>query len=263
MNDTNRAKALAAFDRLLDIMDRLRAECPWDKEQTWESLRTLTIEECYELADAILEGDAKGIREELGDLILHIVFYAKIGDEKNEFSLEDVLNQINEKLIFRHPHIFGDVKVTDSKEVEENWEKLKLQEGVKKRVLGGIPGSLPAMIKAYRIQDKARGIGFDWPEREMVWGKVDEEIREFREELAKDPGSQEAEDEFGDVLFSLINVARLYGINPENALERTNVKFIKRFNYLEDKTLLKGRSLRDMTLEEMDVYWEEAKKADF
>ena len=262
MNDTNRAKALAAFDRLLDIMDRLRAECPWDKKQTWESLRTLTIEECYELADAILEGDAKGIREELGDLILHIVFYAKIGDEKKEFTLEDVLNQINEKLIFRHPHIFGDVKVADSKEVEENWEKLKLQEGVKKRVLGGIPGSLPAMIKAYRIQDKARGIGFDWTDREMVWGKVDEEIGELREEITKDPGSQEAEDEFGDVLFSLINVARLYGINPENALERTNAKFIKRFNYLEDKTLLKGRSLRDMTLEEMDVYWEEAKKAD-
>lgn len=262
MNDTNRAKALAAFDRLLDIMDRLRVECPWDKKQTWESLRTLTIEECYELADAILEGDSKGIREELGDLILHIVFYAKIGDEKKEFTLEDVLNQINEKLIFRHPHIFSDVKVADSKEVEENWEKLKLQEGVKKRVLGGIPGALPAMIKAYRIQDKARGIGFDWTDREMVWGKVDEEIGELREEIAKDPGSQEAEDEFGDVLFSLINVARLYGINPENALERTNVKFIKRFAYLEDKTLLKGRDLRDMTLEEMDVYWEEAKKAD-
>ncbi len=262
MTDNSRARALEAFNRLLEIMDRLRAECPWDKKQTWESLRTLTIEECYELADAILDEDAEGVREELGDLILHIVFYAKIGEEKKEFSLEDVLNQINEKLVFRHPHIFGDVKVSGSKEVEENWEKLKLSEGSKKRVLGGIPGSLPAMIKAYRIQDKARGIGFDWTEKELVWDKVNEEMDELREEFRTNPESVRAEEEFGDLVFSLINMARLYGINPENALERTNLKFIKRFNYLEDKTLQMGKDLRQISLEDMDKLWEEAKKAD-
>ena len=262
MSDQNRAKTLEAFNHLLDIMDRLRQECPWDMKQTWESLRTLTIEECYELADAILDGVPSGIREELGDLILHIVFYAKIGQEKEAFTLEEVLKQINDKLIFRHPHIFGDVQVADAREVEQNWEKIKLTEGNKKRVLGGIPNSLPAMIKAYRIQDKARGIGFDWTERDQVWDKVNEEIGEVREELAKDPGSLDAEKEFGDLLFSVINAARLYGVNPENALERTNLKFIRRFNYLEDQTLMKGRNLRDMTLEEMDQYWEEAKKAE-
>lgn len=262
MIEVNREKTLEAFNHLLDIMDRLRAECPWDMKQTWDSLRTLTIEECYELADAILDQDPHGIREELGDLILHIVFYAKIGQEKQAFSLEDVLRQINQKLIFRHPHIFGDVKVADAKEVEQNWEKIKLKEGTKKRVLGGIPASLPAMIKAYRIQDKARGIGFDWDEKEQVWDKVKEEMAELQEELSKDPESVDAEQELGDVLFSVINAARLYGINPENALERTNLKFIRRFNYLEDQTLRKGKNLRDMSLEEMDQYWEEAKKAD-
>ncbi len=262
MTENSRARAIEAFERLLEIMDRLRAECPWDKKQTWESLRTLTIEECYELADAILDSDAEGIREELGDLILHIVFYAKIGQEKQDFTLEDVLNQINEKLVFRHPHIFGDVEVSGSKEVEENWEKLKLSEGSKKRVLGGIPSSLPAMIKAYRIQDKARGIGFDWTEKELVWDKVSEEMDELKEEFKTNPQSTRAEEEFGDLIFSLINMARLYGINPENALERTNLKFIKRFNYLEDKTLQLGKDLRQISLADMDRLWEESKKAD-
>ncbi|MEA1876447.1 MAG: nucleoside triphosphate pyrophosphohydrolase [Bacteroidota bacterium] len=257
-----REETLEAFNRLLDIMDRLRVECPWDKEQTWESLRTLTIEECYELSDAIIAESAEGIREELGDLILHIVFYAKIAAEKKAFTLAQVLDKINDKLVFRHPHIFGDVKVDDAREVAENWEKLKLLEGKKKRVLGGIPSGLPAIIKAYRIQDKARGIGFDWDEREQVWDKVFEEIQELKKEMLHNPDSEEVQKEFGDVFFSLINAARLYGINPENALEKTNLKFIKRFSYLEDKTLLKGRDLRGMNLEEMNQYWEEAKRAD-
>ncbi len=262
MNNSVREGTLEGFNRLLDIMDRLRAECPWDKKQTWESLRTLTIEECYELAEAVVEESGDGIREELGDLILHIVFYAKIGEEKKAFTMTEVLNQICDKLVFRHPHIFGDVEVADAKEVEANWESLKLQEGQKKRVLGGIPSSLPALIKAYRIQDKARGIGFDWDERDQVWDKVFEEIEELKVEMIRNPESVEAEKEFGDVFFSLVNAARLYGINPENALERTNLKFIKRFSYLEDETLLKGKNLRDMSLEEMNTYWEEAKKAD-
>lgn len=260
MNDTNREKTLQAFNDLLEVMDRLRLECPWDRKQTWESLRTLTIEECYELADAILENEPDAIREELGDILLHIVFYAKIGSEKGDFSLEEVITGINEKLIYRHPHIFGDVAVADALEVQQNWEKLKLKEGTKKRVLGGIPDSLPALIKAYRIQDKARGIGFDWNHREDVWNKVNEEISELHEELEKNPNAEATEKEFGDVLFSLVNAARLYGINPENALERTNLKFIRRFNYLEDKTLHQGKPLSDMSLEEMDVYWEEAKQ---
>lgn len=262
MSKHYREKTLTAFNRLLDIMDRLRNECPWDRKQTWESLRTLTIEECYELADAIIDERPEGIREELGDLILHIVFYALIGQEKEAFTLEEVLNQINDKLVFRHPHIFGDVQVADAREVEENWEKIKLAEGKKKRVLGGIPRSLPAMIKAYRIQDKARGIGFDWAEPAQVWEKVKEEIQELQGELSEDADLARAEEEFGDVLFSLVNAARLYGINPENALERTNLKFIRRFAYLEDQTLQQGKSLRDMSLEEMDKYWEEAKKTD-
>ncbi len=262
MNNSVREETIESFNRLLDIMDRLRVECPWDKEQTWESLRTLTIEECYELSDAIVAESAEGIREELGDLILHIVFYAKIGDEKKAFNLAQVLDKINDKLVFRHPHIFGDVKVADASEVSDNWEKLKLREGKKKRVLGGIPSGLPAMIKAYRIQDKVRGIGFDWDKREQVWDKVFEEIEEFKSEMLKDPNSPEAEKELGDVFFSLINAARLYGINPENALEKTNIKFIKRFAYLEDKTLLQGRDLRKMDLDEMNQFWEEAKKAD-
>jgi len=262
MINAMREEILEAFNRLLDIMDRLRLECPWDKEQTWESLRTLTIEECYELSDAIVAESSDGIREELGDLILHIVFYAKIGAEKKAFTLAQVLDKINEKLIFRHPHIFGEVKVSNAREVSENWEKLKLKEGKKKRVLGGIPSGLPAIIKAYRIQDKVRGIGFDWDEREQVWDKVFEEIDELKKEMLKNPDSEEAQKEFGDVFFSLINAARLYGINPENALEKTNLKFIRRFSYLEDKTLLKGRDLRDMNLEEMNQYWEESKKED-
>ncbi len=252
-------QSLAEFGRLLEIMDELRAKCPWDRVQTWESLRTLTIEECFELADAIVSSDAPGIREELGDLALHIVFYAKIGQEKGAFTLGDVLKQINEKLIFRHPHIFGNVEVADAKEVEQNWEKLKLKEGKKKRVLGGIPRSLPALIKAYRIQDKARGIGFDWDKKEQVWDKVKEEFAELQEEVDTQQ-TDKLEAEFGDLFFSLINAARLYGINPENALERTNQKFISRFNYLEEKTLQQGKNLRDMTVEEMDVYWNEAKK---
>lgn len=252
-----------AFGRLLEIMDELRAKCPWDKVQTLESLRTLTIEETYELADAIIDNDLQEIKKELGDLLLHIVFYAKIGDEKQAFDISDVINNINEKLIYRHPHIFGDVEVQNAKEVEENWEQLKLKEkGRKKKVLEGVPKSLPAMIKAHRIQDKVRGVGFDWDEREQVWDKVAEEIGELKDELIKDPSSVEAEQEFGDLFFSLINAARLYGINPENALERTNLKFMKRFSYLEKQTLKKGIDLKAMPLVEMEKIWQEAKKED-
>ena len=259
MTELLREKTLAEFGRLLEIMDELRTKCPWDKEQTWESLRTLTIEETYELADAIVSQNADGIREELGDLMLHIVFYAKIGDEQKAFTLLEVLEKINHKLKFRHPHIFGDVKVTDAREVEHNWEKLKLKEGKKKTVLGGIPDSLPALIKAYRIQDKARGIGFDWDHKEQVWDKVKEELAELEDEMMQQENQAAIEAEFGDVFFSLINAARLYGINPENALEKTNLKFISRFNHLEEKTLQQGMNLREMTVEEMDVYWNEAK----
>ena len=262
----NRKDTLEAFNRLLDIMDELREKCPWDKKQTWESLRTLTIEETYELADAIIDKNPQGIMEELGDLMLHLVFYSKIGVEKDEFNLENVLEHISNKLVFRHPHIFADVKVSSAREVEDNWEKIKLSEnGGKKTVLGGIPTSLPALIKAYRMQDKARGVGFDWEVREQVWDKVEEEIKEFREEISGENGEKDEEaieQEFGDVFFSLVNAARLYGINPENALEKTNIKFISRFNYLEKETISKGLSLRDMSLEEMNVIWDEAKKAD-
>jgi XTP/dITP diphosphohydrolase len=243
-------------------MDELREKCPWDREQTLESLRTLTIEETYELADAILDEDLDGIREELGDILLHIVFYAKIGHEKGGFTIREVIDGINKKLVFRHPHIFSDVTVQDAREVEQNWEKLKLTEHQGKTVLGGIPASLPAMIKAYRIQDKARGVGFDWSHRDQVWDKVDEEIAELRSELATMDSQERIESEFGDVLFSLINAARLFGINPENALEKTNLKFIKRFNYLEQETIKKGISLKDLPIEEMDRYWNEAKKGE-
>ncbi len=259
---TNREKTLESFSHLLDIMDQLRTGCPWDREQTLESLRTLTIEETYELADAILDQDMDGIREELGDLLLHIVFYSRIGQEKGAFSIDEVIQSISEKLVFRHPHIFSNVEVQDAREVERNWEKIKLSENGKKTVLGGIPGSLPAMIKAYRIQDKARGVGFDWEHRDQVWDKVHEEIRELKDELQSNQSRDRIESEFGDVLFSLINAARLYQINPENALERTNLKFIHRFNYLEKETLKKGLSLKKMSLEEMDRYWNEAKKSD-
>jgi len=250
-----------SFGRLLDIMDELRAKCPWDKKQTLESLRTLTIEEAYELADAIIDNDLSEIKKELGDLLLHIVFYAKIGSEKNAFDISDVIDNLNKKLIYRHPHIFGDETVENEREVLENWEKLKLKEkGGNKTVLEGVPKSMPAIIKAYRIQDKVRGVGFDWDEREQVWDKVAEEFNELKVELEADPGSPEAEQEFGDLFFSLINAARLYNINPENALERTNLKFIKRFNYLEGKTLKQGIDLKTMPLDEMELIWQEAKK---
>ncbi|MBP8993313.1 MAG: nucleoside triphosphate pyrophosphohydrolase [Bacteroidota bacterium] len=251
-------KRLSEFKRLLDIMDKLRKECPWDSVQTNESLRTLTIEEVYELAEAISKENNNEIKKELGDILLHIVFYAKIGEEKESFGIYDVIKNINDKLEFRHPHIFGDVKVKTAKDVEENWERLKLKEGKGKTVLGGIPEALPAMIKAYRIQDKARGVGFDWTEKEQVWDKVKEEYFEMQEEL-KNNNSEKFEEEFGDFLFALINVARLYNINPENALEKTNKKFITRFNYLEQKTIAQGKDLKNMTLDEMNEIWEESK----
>lgn len=252
---------LIEFKKLLDIIDELRAKCPWDKKQTNESLRKLTIEETFELADAIIEGNDAGIKDELGDLMLHIVFYSKIGSEKGLFTIADVLKGINEKLVYRHPHVFGDIKVSGPSEVEENWEKLKMNENHSyKAVLSGVPASLPALIKANRIQEKVRGVGFDWEVREQIWDKVQEEIRELKEEVNK--GIMEnIEDELGDVFFSLINASRLYGIDPEAALEKTNRKFIKRFNYLEKETLEKGISLHDMTLDEMNVIWEEAKKS--
>ncbi|HKK67120.1 MAG TPA: nucleoside triphosphate pyrophosphohydrolase [Bacteroidales bacterium] len=251
---------LTEFKRLLDIMDVLREKCPWDSKQTLESLRTLTIEETYELADAIIDDDLMEIKKELGDLLLHIVFYAKIGSEKGAFDITDVMKGISEKLIFRHPHIFAETKVKDATEVEENWEQIKLKErGGNKRVLGGVPRSLPAMVKAYRMQDKARAVGFDWEENKQVWDKIREEMMEVQE--AVDASDQaEMENEFGDFLFSVINAARLYGVNPENALERTNKKFRFRFNYLEDKSNAEGRRLKDMSLEEMDAIWNEAKQ---
>ena len=254
-------KKLEAFKELLEIMDKLRDKCPWDKEQTIESLRKLTIEETYELGDAILKNDLQEIKKELGDLMLHIVFYSKIGDEKGEFDIADVLNGINEKLIYRHPHIFGDVDVDDSaKKVEENWEALKLKEkGGNKRVLDGVPTAMPALVKANRMQEKASGVGFDWENREQVWDKVKEEIYELHHEIEK-ADKNKIEAEFGDIFFAMVNAARLYNVDPEAALERTNIKFKNRFNYLESKTLLKGKNLHDMSLAEMDVFWEEAKK---
>ena len=254
----SRQQQLDAFNRLLDIMDDLRQKCPWDKKQTLESLRHLTIEETYELGDAILNNDLQEIKKELGDLLLHIVFYAKIGSETNDFDIADVANEICEKLIHRHPHIYGDVVVADEEEVKQNWEKLKLKEG-KKSVLEGVPKGLPALVKASRIQDKVKGVGFDWEEPHQVWDKVQEELLELQEEVTK--GDQDAiEAEFGDVLFSMINYARFLKVSPEDALERTNKKFIKRFQYLESKAGEMGKSLSDMTLAEMDVFWNEAKK---
>jgi XTP/dITP diphosphohydrolase len=260
MNDKN--KSLEEFNRLLNIIDELRIKCPWDRKQTNESLRKLTIEETYELADAIFSGNDDGIRNELGDLMLHLVFYAKIGAEKGVFSMEDVLEGINNKLIYRHPHVFGDVKVSGASQVEENWEQLKIREdNGYKPVLSGVPSSLPAIIKANRIQEKVRGVGFDWEKREQIWDKVLEEISELKEEIEKH-NTESIESELGDVLFSIINASRLYGIDPEAALEKTNRKFIKRFNYLERETITKGISLHDMSLDEMNVIWEEAKKED-
>ena len=255
---TNRTNQLQAFDRLLTIMDELREQCPWDQKQTMESLRPLTIEETYELGDAILDQDLQEVKNELGDLLLHIVFYAKIGSETKDFDISDVINSICEKLIHRHPHIYSDVVVKDETEVKQNWENLKLKEG-KTSVLQGVPNSLPALVKASRIQEKVAGVGFDWEEPNQVWEKVEEELAEFKAEV-ENKNQAAIEDEFGDVLFSLINYARFLDINPENALERTNKKFIKRFQYLEFKAKSLQKSLSDMTLAEMDVYWEEAKK---
>jgi XTP/dITP diphosphohydrolase len=240
-------------------MDELRLKCPWDKKQTNESLRTLTIEEVYELAEAVDIENNDEIKKELGDILLHIVFYAKIGEENNTFDIYDIIKGLNEKLMFRHPHIFGDIKVETAKDVEENWERLKLKEGKKKTVLGGIPSTLPALIKAHRVQDKARGVGFDWTKKEQVWDKVKEELEELMVEIQSD-NQDKIEQEFGDFLFSIINAARLYNINPENALEKTNKKFINRFNYLETKTISQGVDLKNMSLEEMDEIWNEAKK---
>jgi len=253
-----RKDQLQAFDRLLTIMDELREQCPWDKKQTFESLRHLTIEETYELGDAILDKDLEEIRKELGDVLLHIVFYAKIGSETGDFDIADVANGISDKLISRHPHIYGDVKVQDEEDVKRNWENLKLKEG-KVSVLEGVPKSLPALVKANRIQDKVAGVGFDWEAPHQVWEKLQEELNEFHEEVGKND-TEAMENEFGDVLFSMINYARFLKINSENALERTNKKFTKRFQYLEAKAKQIGTSLEDMTLEEMDVFWEEAKK---
>jgi XTP/dITP diphosphohydrolase len=253
-----REQQLAAFNRLLDIMDDLREKCPWDRKQTLESLRHLTIEEPYELADAILDNDLDEIKKELGDLLLHIVFYAKIGSEKKSFDIADVANSISDKLIDRHPHIYGDVEVENEEQVKQNWEKLKLKEG-KKSVLEGVPKSLPAMVKANRIQDKVSGVGFDWEEPHQVWEKVQEELSELNEEISN--GDQDKiQSEFGDVLFSMVNYARFINVNPENALERTNKKFMQRFQYLEQAAQREGKKLADMSLEEMDVFWDEAKK---
>lgn len=255
----NTEQKLAEFRRLLEIMTELRAKCPWDREQTFESLRTLTIEETFELADAILKDDKKEISKELGDLLLHVVFYAELGSETRDFDIFDVTKNLCEKLIYRHPHIFGDVVANSPEKVMQNWETLKLKEkGGNKSVLSGVPVSLPALIKAHRIQDKARSVGFDWDVREQVWEKFNEEMDELKVEInAMDQDKIEAE--FGDLFFSLINAARLYNVNPENALERTNRKFIQRFNYLESKTIKIGRDLKEMSLDEMEAIWQEAK----
>ena len=252
-----------SFERLLTIMNTLRDQCPWDKKQTMETLRHLTIEETYELSDSILEGDMDEIKKELGDLMLHLVFYSRIASETNHFNMVDVLNGICDKLIHRHPHIYSDVIVENENDVKRNWEQLKLKEG-NKSVLGGVPLSLPALVKASRIQEKARGVGFDWDNKEQVWEKVEEELQEFKEEFNtsdnKPVDKEKAEAEFGDLLFSLINYARFIDINPEDALEKTNKKFIKRFQYLESKAKELGKSLKNMTLAEMDIFWNEAKK---
>ncbi len=250
---------LTSFKRILGIMDKIRSECPWDKEQTNESLRSMTIEETYELAEAVLTNNPNNIKKELGDLFLHIIFYSKIASEKKQFDIGDVINSLSEKLIYRHPHVFSNVIVENSEEVHKNWEELKLKEKENDgSVLSGIPEFLPSIIKAMRMQEKARGVGFDWEYKEQVWDKVKEELSEFEEELIAQ-NMENAESEFGDLLFSLINMARLYGINPDNALERTNKKFKKRFNYLESNTLKKGISLKEMSLEDMEKIWQQAK----
>lgn len=258
MND--RKAQLAAFERLLDVMDELRAKCPWDSKQTFQSIRPNTIEETYELCDALAKNDLPNIKKELGDVLLHIVFYSKIASETNDFDIADVCNTLCDKLIFRHPHVFGDVNAENAGQVETNWERIKMKEkDGNKSVLSGVPSALPSLIKAYRIQDKARNVGFDWAEREQVWDKVKEEFEELMVEI-KNMDPQKQEEEFGDLLFSLINAARLYKINPDNALESTNAKFIRRFNYLEEKTIKKGIDLKSMSLDEMNAIWNEAKQ---
>jgi XTP/dITP diphosphohydrolase len=257
-----------AFGRMLQIMDELREQCPWDKKQTFESLRHLTIEETYELADAIIDKNIQGIKKELGDVLLHIVFYARIGSETNDFDIADVIHAECDKLVSRHPHIYGDVKVENEEQVKENWEKIKLKEKDSltaegfNSVLNGVPVSLPAMVKSTRIQEKARAVGFDWEKPEQVWGKVYEEMDELLEEVKQGSPVEKMEDEFGDVLFALINYARFLGVNPEDALERTNKKFIRRFQYLERETQKEGKKLSEMTLAEMDEYWERSKKTE-
>lgn len=261
---SDKKNQLEAFEKLLIIMDELREQCPWDKKQTIESLRHLTIEETFELSDAILDNDLNEIKKELGDILLHIVFYARIGSEKGAFDMASVISHLNEKLIRRHPHIYGSIQAADEEAVKQNWEKIKLKEKGNESVLGGVPRSLPALIKAMRIQEKARGVGFDWEEKRQVWEKVEEEMAEFKEafdvEVDSEIDSERARDEFGDLLFSLINYARFININPEEALERTNRKFIRRFQYLENAARTNGKNLSEMSLEEMDVFWEEAKK---
>ena len=258
MND--RKAQLAAFERLLDVMDELRAKCPWDSKQTFQSIRPNTIEETYELCDALAKNDLPNIKKELGDVLLHIVFYSKIASETNDFDIADVCNTLWDKLIFRHPHVFGDVNAENAGQVETNWERIKMKEkDGNKSVLAGVPSALPSLIKAYRIQDKARNVGFDWAEREQVWGKVKEEFEELMVEI-KNMDPQKQEEEFGDLLFSLINAARLYKINPDNALESTNAKFIRRFNYLEENTIKKGIDLKSMSLDDMNAIWNEAKQ---
>ncbi|MBU0764444.1 MAG: nucleoside triphosphate pyrophosphohydrolase [Bacteroidetes bacterium] len=252
-------RKLKAFGQLLKIMDELREQCPWDKKQTYETLRKLTIEETYELADAIISKRPDDIKKELGDMLLHIVFYARIGSEKDGFDIADVIEELIKKLIFRHPHIYSNIEANDDEQVKKNWEALKLKEG-KKTVLGGIPKSLPAMVKANRIQEKVRGVGFDWEEKEQIWDKVSEELGELQDAVRKKERSEKIEEEFGDLIFSVINAARLYSVDPEIALERTNRKFIKRFNFLEKETISKGKSLHNMSLAEMDKIWEKAKK---
>lgn len=255
-----RNEKLEAIGKMLDVLDTLRVKCPWDAKQTNESLRSNTIEEVYELSDALLSGDKNEIKKELGDVLLHIAFYSKIGEEKGNFDIADVADALREKLIFRHPHVFGEAKADTASQVSQNWEQIKLAEkGGNKTVLSGVPESLPALIKASRIQEKARNVGFDWDTKEQVWNKVKEEIAEVEEEI-KYQNQDKLEEEFGDLLFSVINAARLYGVNPDNALEKTNRKFIKRFNYLESKAKEMGKSLKEMTLAEMDILWEEAKQ---
>jgi XTP/dITP diphosphohydrolase len=258
--EVNMEKKLEAFKRLLNIMDELRAKCPWDKKQTFDSLRANTIEETYELCDAIMKKDTKEIKKELGDVLLHIVFYSKIASETNDFDIADVCNSLCDKLIFRHPHVFGEGNAQNAGEVEKSWEQIKQKEkDGNKSVLAGVPDALPALIKCYRIQDKARNVGFDWKEKEDIWHKVEEELNEFKDEVHA-MNQEKMEEEFGDLLFSMINAARLYKINPENALERCNRKFIRRFNHIEKRSKEENKELSQLSLEEMDAYWDEAKK---